>query len=127
MVSYDQIKDGRNIVGFIFHLKSKKPKPKKDDDQTPSTLESKKIETPSVTANKKERTPKEIKIDPRFDEFLALPLEQQEQLRNQFTDSLGSPLKEMWKKCRADKMVNPEFKPMFASNFLSMLERRGVA
>jgi plasmid replication initiation protein len=121
-VSYDQVKDGRNIVGFIFHLKSKKPKPKKDEAQTLQMLENKKTETPSVVSNKKEKKTKDIKIDHRFDVFLALPVEQQEQIRNQFTNNLESPLKEMWKKFRSDGIEKPELKPIFSSSFLSMLE-----
>ena len=79
------------------------------------------METPSV-APKKENGSKEVKIDHRFDVFLALPLEEQEQIRNQFTNSLESPLKEMWKKYRSQGIVKPELKPIFASFFLTMLE-----
>jgi hypothetical protein len=53
---------------------------------------------------------------------LALPLEEQEHIRNQFTNSLESPLKEMWKKNRSDGIDKPELKPIFASSFLGMLE-----
>jgi plasmid replication initiation protein len=120
-VTYDQVKDGRTIVGFIFNLKSKKPRLKKDDDQKLSIIEHIQVETPSV-APKKENGSKEVKIDHRFDVFLALPLEEQEQIRNQFTNSLESPLKEMWKKYRSQGIVKPELKPIFASFFLTMLE-----
>ena len=79
------------------------------------------MEAPPL-AHKKEKVSKEVKIDHRFDVFLALPLEEQEHIRNQFTNSLESPLKEMWKKNRSDGIDKPELKPIFASSFLSMLE-----
>jgi hypothetical protein len=50
------------------------------------------VEAPPL-AHKKEKVSKEVKIDHRFDVFLALPLEEQEHIRNQFTNSLESPLK----------------------------------
>lgn len=120
-VSYDQVKDGRNIIGFIFNLKSKKTRLKKDDSQKASMIEHKQIETPLIAA-KKEKTAKEVKVDHRFDTFLALSLEQQEQIRNKFTSHLESPLKEMWKKYRLDAVEKPELKPIFAAAFLKMLE-----
>jgi hypothetical protein len=86
-----------------------------------SMIEHKQIETPLIAA-KKEKTAKEVKVDHRFDAFLALPLEQQEQIRNKFTSHLESPLKEMWKKYRLDAVEKPELKPIFAAAFLKMLE-----
>ena len=49
--------------------------------------------TSHVVVTLASKVSKEVKIDHRFDVFLALPLEEQEHIRNQFTNSLESPLK----------------------------------
>ena len=86
-----------------------------------SIINHQQVEAPPL-AHKKEKVSKEVKVDHRFNVFLALPPEEQEQIRNQFTNSLESPLKEMWKKYRSEGIEKPELKPIFASFFLTMLE-----
>lgn len=117
-INYTQRKSGRTVTHIIFHLEPKAVIATK----TPLIVEAVKSPKTYTSVPKKESTQKEPKIDPRFNEFLALPTDEQEQLRVLFNENLTSPLKEIWKKYITEHAINPEFKPMFKAAFLDMLK-----
>ena len=133
-VSYTQRKSGRTVTHLIFSFHSKPlvnidlldcvQSPPKKEKVHPKTQKH-----PIQTNEKSKHTTNNAKPteatqpDHRFDNFLALPQEEQEQLRVLFNENLSPPLKDMWKKYRADETKNPEFKPMFKAAFLDMLKK----
>jgi plasmid replication initiation protein len=133
-VSYTQRKSGRTVTHLTFSFEPKplinldpiNPYPAHSKTETAQPKIKKpllqKNEKPQQTANRK-ITPEAIQPDNRFNNFLALPQEEQEQLRVLFNEGLSSPLRDMWKKYRADNTENPEFKPMFKAAFLDMLKQ----
>lgn len=122
-VTYDQRKSGRTVTHLIFSFQEKHITPpikaEKSKEVKLNGVKSQKTSLPT----KKVITPEAIQPDNRFNNFLALPQEEQEQLRVLFNEDLSSPLRDMWKKYRADNTENPEFKPMFKAAFLDMLKQ----
>lgn len=122
-VTYDQRKSGRTVTHLIFSFQEKHvtppTKPKQSKEEKLNGAKSQKTNPPA----KKVITSEAIQPDNRFNNFLALPQEEQEQLRVLFNEGLSSPLRDMWKKYRADNTENPEFKPMFKAAFLDMLKQ----
>ena len=122
-VTYGQRKSGRTVTHLIFSFQEKHIMPPiKAEKSKEVKLNGAKSQKTSLPA-KKVITPEAIQPDNRFNNFLALPQEEQEQLRVLFNEGLSSPLRDMWKKYRADNTENPEFKPMFKAAFLDMLKQ----
>jgi plasmid replication initiation protein len=123
-VGYTQRKSGRTVTHLIFNITPKVVIATKKPHQVPLVaLKTPPKSTAHTTQKNTVTTPKDTIIDPRFNEFLALPTDEQEQLRVLFKENLSPPLKDMWKKYIAEHAINPEFKPMFKAAFLDMLKQ----
>ena len=133
-VSYTQRKSGRTVTHLIFSFQAKplvnldildcvQPLPKKEKTHPKTQKHPIQTNEKSKHTTNNAKPPEATQPDHRFDNFLALPQEEQEQLRVLFNENLSPPFKDMWKKYRVDETKNPEFKPMFKAAFLDMLKK----
>lgn len=113
-VTYDQRKAGRVVTHLIFSFGVKAQAEK----QVEVLVEKKKKITDKGVGQAPKSTDNAAPQEPVLEVFAALPVVEQDRLREEFAATLQSPLKSVWKKAKS----NPEEKPMFTSQFVEFLK-----